>query len=406
MDLPMDQDKLKNLIANFMPEKLQGDEIEPFIQQLRKNLIEQALQGEMDAHLGYDRYERHSSTNSRNGCSKKTLKTEKGPIPISVPRDREGSFEPQIIPKGQTRTGVLDDQIISLYSKGMSTREISETIKELYDVDVSATLISNVTNRIINDVVEWQNRPLDPVYPIVFMDCIVVKVRDNQRVINRAIFVALGINLSGNKELLGLWLAENEGAKFWLSVLTELKNRGVEDILIACVDGLKGFPEAIGAVYPETQVQLCVVHMVRNSMRFVSWKDYKSVASQLKTIYQSPTEKQALAALEQFEADWKDKYPIIAEQWRRHWEHLITMFNYPDDIRRVIYTTNTIESLNSVIRKATTRHKMFPNDEAALKVVYLAIGAASKKWTKPIKNWRLALNRFSIEFGERITKYL
>lgn len=402
----MDQNKLKDLIANFPTGQLQSDEIEPFIQQMRKHLIEQALQGEMDAHLGYDRYERHSCTNSRNGSSKKTLKTEKGPIPISVPRDRDGSFEPKIVPKGQTRTGVLDDQIITLYSKGMSTREISETIKELYDVDVSATLISNVTNRIIDEVVQWQNRPLDPVYPIVFMDCIVVKVRDNQRVINKAIFVALGINLSGNKELLGLWMAENEGAKFWLSVLTELKNRGVEDILIACVDGLKGFPEAIGAVYPDTHVQLCVVHMVRNSMRFVSWKDYKRVAAQLKTIYQAPTEQQALEALDQFEADWKDKYPVIAEQWRRHWEHLITMFNYPDDIRRVIYTTNAIESLNSVIRKATTRHKMFPNDEAALKVVYLAIGAASKKWTMPIRNWRLALNRFSIEFGDRITKHL
>ena len=319
---------------------------------------------------------------------------------------RDGSFEPQIVPKGQTRTGVLDDQIIALYSKGMSTREISETIKELYDVDVSATLISNVTGRVINEVIQWQNRPLDAVYPVVFMDCIVVKVRDNQRVVNKAIFVALGINLSGNKELLGLWLAENEGAKFWLSVLTELKNRGVEDILIACIDGLKGFPEAIEAVYPNTQVQLCVVHMVRNSMRFVSWKDYKRVAAQLRTIYQAVTEQQALEALEQFEADWKDKYPVIAEQWRRHWDHLITMFSYPEDIRRVIYTTNAIESVNSVIRKATTRHKMFPNDEAALKVVYLAIDAASKKWTMPIRNWRLALNRFSIEFGDRITKYL
>lgn len=230
--------------------------------------------------------------------------------------------------------------------------------------------------------------------------------RDNRRVLNKAIFVAMGINLSGNKELLGLWLAENEGAKFWLSVLTEFKNRGVEDILIACIDGLKGFPEAIEAVYPNTQVQLCVVHMVRNSMRFVSWKDYKRVAAQLRSIYQAATEQQALEALEQFDADWKDKYPVIAEQWCRHWDHLITMFNYPEDIRRVIYTTNAIESVNSVIKKATTRHKMCPNDEAALKVVYLAIDAASKKWTMPIRNWRLALNRFSIEFGDKITKYL
>ena len=267
----------------------------------------------------------------------------------------------------------------------MSTRGISETTKELYDVDVSATLISNVTGRVINEVIQWQNRPLDVVYPVVFMDCIVVKVRENQRVVNKAIFVALGINLSGNKELLGLWLAENEGVKFWLSVLTELKNRGVVEILIACIDSLKGFPEVIEAVYPNTQVQLCVVHMVCNSMCFVSWKDYKRVAAQLRTICQATTEQQALEALEQFEVDWKDKYPVIAEQWRRHWDHLITMFNYPEDIRRVIYTTNAIESVNSVIR-ATTRHKMFPNDEAALKVVYLAIDAASKKWTMPIRN--------------------
>lgn len=258
----------------------------------------------------------------------------------------------------------------------------------------------------INEVIQWQNRPLDPIYPIVYMDCIVVKVKDNQRVINKAIFVALGINMQGNKELLGLWMAENEGAKFWLSVLTELKNRGVEEILIACVDGLKGFPEAIQAVYPEALIQLCIIHMVRNSMRFVSWKDYKAVATQLKAVYQAPTEQQALQALEQFEKDWQDKYPVIAEMWYRNWDNLITMFNYPEDIRRVIYTTNAIESVNSSIRKATTRHKMFPNDEAALKVVYLAITEASKKWTMPIRNWRLALNRFTIEFGDRVAKFL
>lgn len=387
MDLPMNQDKIKDFVDNFPAEKLQSDEIESFIQQMRKRLIEQALQGEMDAHLGYDRYVHSSGSNSHNDSSKKILKTEKGPIPISVPRDRESSFEPQIVPKGQTRTGVLDDQIIHLYCKGMSTREISQTIKELYDVDVSATLISNVTNRVINEVIQWQNRPLDPIF---YMDCIVVKVTDNQRVINKAIFVALGINIQGNKELLALWMAENEGAKFWLSVLTELKNQGVEEILIACVDGLKGFPEAIQAVYPEAPIQLCIVHMVRNAMRFVSWKEYKAVVAQLKAVYQAPTEQQALQALEQFEKDWQDKYPVITEMWHRNWDNLITVFNYPDDIRRVIYTTNAIESVNSYIRKATTRHKMFPNDEAALKVVYLAITEASKKWTMPIRNWRLA----------------
>ena len=287
----------------------------------------------------------------------------------------------------------------------MSTREITETIKNIYQIDVFPTLVSFVTASVIDDVRQWQNRQLDPIYPIVFMDGIVVKVRDGQRMTNKTIHVVLGISLQGKKELLGLWIAENEGAKFWLGILTELKNRGLKDILIACVDGLKGFPEAIEAVYPQTAVQLCIVHMVRNSLKTVSWKEYKEVTEQLKTIYQAVNEQEALANLEQFKQDWP-QYPRITELWERNWARIATMFSYEGDIRRVIYTTNAIESVNSVIRKATHRHKMFPNDDAALKVVWLAIMESSKKWTMPIQHWKSALNRLCIEFGERVSDYL
>ena len=320
-------------------------------------------------------------------------------------RDREGSFEPRLIQKGQTRSGVLDSQVISLYSKGMTTREITATIREMYDVDISPTLVSHITDCIMEDVCQWQTRPLESLYPVIFMDGIVVKVRDGQRIVNRTVHIVLGINLQGKKELQGLWMSDNEGAKFWLGILTELKNRGLQDILIACVDGLKGFPEAIEAVYPKTAVQLCIVHMVRNSLRTVSWKDYKQVTSQLKTVYQAVNEQEALANLELFEKDWP-QYPRIAEMWRRNWVRIATMFSYEGDIRRVIYTTNAIESVNSVIRKATHRHKMFPGDDAALKVVWLAIMESSKKWTMPIQHWKSALDRFCIEFGERVSAYL
>jgi transposase-like protein len=276
----------------------------------------------------------------------------------------------------------------------------------MYGADVSATLISKVTNAVIEQVVEWQSRPLDAVYPIVYLDCIVVKIRQDKRVINKSVYLALGVNMEGHKELLGLWLAENEGAKFWLSVLTELHNRGVKDILIACVDGLKGFPDAINTTYPETHVQLCIVHMVRNSMKFVPWKDYKSVAADLKLIYQSATEEEALMALEHFSETWDEKYPQISRSWRAHWHNLNTLFNYPQDIRKAIYTTNAIESLNSVIRKAIKKRKLFPTDDSAKKVIYLAIQDASKRWTMPIRNWKLALNRFMIEFEDRLVDYI
>ncbi|GAA5444766.1 IS256 family transposase ISAs3 [Microbulbifer sp. NBRC 101763] len=299
----------------------------------------------------------------------------------------------------------MDDQILSLYAKGMSTRDIVDTFKEMYGADVSATLVSKVTEQVLGAVTEWQNRSLDQVYPIVYLDCIVLKIRQNKRVINKAMYVALGVNMEGQKELLGLWLAETEGAKFWLSVLTELKNRGLEDILIVCVDGLKGFPEAIAAEYPDAKVQLCIVHMIRNSLKYVSWKDYKAVTAGLKEIYTAATEPAAQAARERFSESWDDIYPQISKSWATHWANLITLFEYPPEIRKVIYTTNAIESLNSVIRKATKQRKVFPSDESAMKVVYLAMQGASKKWTMPIRNWKPALNRFMIEFGERLTDY-
>jgi len=354
------------------------EELGELTKTLRKAILEAALGGEITEHLGYEKHsvDGNGSGNSRNGKSKKILKGDHGEVELA------------------------------LYAKGMSTRDIVATFKELYDADISPALVSRGTDQVLTHVQQWQNRELDPIYPIVYLDCIVLKIRENQRVIKRSMYVALGVNLEGHKELLGLWLADTEGAKFWLSVLTELRNRGVEDILIACVDGLKGFPEAIASEYPQTQVQLCIVHMVRNSLRFVPWKDYKAVTAELKTIYQANTEELALQQLDSLEKNWGEQYPQIIKSWRDNWENVATLFHYPPDIRKAIYTTNAIESLNSVIRKATKQRKVFPTNQSAMKVVYLAITAASKKWTMPIRNWKPALNRFTIEFGERITAYL
>ena len=381
-------------------------DLSDFSNMLKKITVEAALNAELDNHLGYDKHQPYNGNNNRNGYSRKTLITEDGEFQVDVPRDRDSSFEPQIVKKHQTRLTAMDDKIHCLYAKGMTTREIVATFKEMYDADVSPTLISKVTNAVIEQVIEWQSRPLDAIYPIVYLDCIVVKVRQDKQVINKSIYLALGVNLEGHKELLCMWLSENEGAKFWLGILTELQNRGVKDILIACVDGLKGFPDAIQTVYPQTQIQLCIVHMVRNSVKFVPWKDYKPVTVDLKRIYQSVTEEEALLALDQFADRWDDKYPQISRSWRNCWTNLNTLFNYPEDIRKAIYTTNAIESLNSVIRKAIKKRKLFPTDDAAKKVVYLAIQQASKKWTMPIRDWKTALNRFMIEFEDRLTDYV
>ena len=381
-------------------------DLNEFSEMLTKVTVEAALNAELDDHLGYSKHEKADTDNSRNGFSSKTLQTKEGQFELNTPRDRDGSFEPELVKKNQRRFTLMDDKILFLYAQGQSTREIVDAFQELYGADISAGLVSKVTNAVIDQVVEWQSRPLDAVYPIVYLDCIVLKIRQDKQVINKSIYLALGVNLEGHKELLGMWLSENEGAKFWLNVLTELQNRGVKDILIACVDGLKGFPDAINTAFPDTQIQLCIVHMVRNSMKFVPWKDYKAVTRDLKQIYQSATEEEALLALEEFGERWDEKYPQISKSWHNHWENLNTLFNYPPDIRKAIYTTNAIESLNSVIRKATKKRKLFPTDDSAKKVIYLAIREASKKWTMPIRNWKPALNRFIIEFEDRLTDYI
>ncbi|MGE4686835.1 IS256 family transposase [Yersinia enterocolitica] len=402
----MDEKKLKALAAELAKGLKTEADLNAFSRMLTKLTVETALNAELTDHLGHEKNAPKSGSNTRNGYSSKTLLCDDGEIALNTPRDRENTFEPQLIKKNQTRITQMDSQILSLYAKGMTTREIVATFKEMYDADVSPTLISKVTDAVKEQVTEWQNRPLDTLYPIVYLDCIVVKVRHGGSVMNKAVFLALGINTEGQKELLGMWLAENEGAKFWLNVLTELKNRGLQDILIACVDGLKGFPDAINSVYPQTHIHLCIIHMVRNSLKYVSWKDYKAVTGGLKTVYQAPTEEAALMALDTFAGAWDDKYPQISKSWRAHWENLNTFFGYPPDIRKAIYTTNAIESLNSVIRSAIKKRKVFPTDDSVRKVIYLAIKDASKKWSMPIQNWRLAMSRFIIEFGDRLSDHL
>jgi len=408
MSRMMDQEKLKALAEELAKDLKTPEDLNALSAQLTKITVEAALKAELNNHLGYTKHDvsGRNRGNSRNGYTSKTLKGDHGEIELQTPRDRHSTFEPQLVKKGQTRITGMDDQILSLYARGMTTRDIVATFDEMYGAEISPGLVSQVTNSVMERVLEWQNRPLDAVYPIVYLDCIVLKVRQDKRVINKAIYLALGIDLEGHKELLGMWIAETEGAKFWLSVLTELQNRGVKHMLIACVDGLSGFPEAINTCFPEAKIQLCIVHMVRNSLKFVPWKDYKAVTADLKRIYQSMTEQEANLELDQFAEQWDDKYPQISRSWRKHWHNLNTLFDYPEDIRKVIYTTNAIESLNSVIRKSVKNRKLFPSDDAAMKVVYLAIQAASKKWTMPIRNWKPALNRFIIEFEEQISPYI
>lgn len=381
------------------------DDITAIQQELFRQTLETCLKAELDNHLGYSKHspKGYNSGNSRNGYSSKTLKTKDGELEVQTPRDRNGTFEPALIPKNQTRLPNFSSQILTFYAKGMTTEDITQTLEELYGIEISRTLVSQVTEAVIERVTEWQARPLDGVFPILYLDCIVVKIRQDKRVINKAVYLALGVNLEGKKELLGMWISENEGAKFWLSVLTELKNRGVQDVLVACVDGLTGFPDAITAVFPKTQVQLCIVHLIRNSLRYVSWKDKKSVVADLKQIYQSVTEQEAALELERFAQRWDGQYPSISRSWREHWSNIIPFFEYPKEIRKVIYTTNAIESLNSVIRKATEARKIFPNDNAALKVIFLATEQAAKKWTMPIRDWKAAINQFMIMFPDRLS---
>lgn len=395
---------LKELLEGYKkPEDLLGPE--GLLKKLTAALVEKALSAEMAEHLGYEKHEvsGRGSGNSRNGTSEKTLKTESGEMPIEVPRDRNGSFEPQLVKKHQTHFDGFDEKIISMYARGMTVREIQGHLHELYGVEVSPDLISRVTSAVIEEVKAWQGRPLEAVYPIVYLDALVIKVRDQGTVTNKSAYLAIGVNMAGNKEVLGLWLEDTEGAKFWLKILTEVKNRGVLDILILCCDGLKGFPEAIEAVFPKATIQTCIVHMIRNSIRFVTWKDQKAVAAALKPIYGAQTEVLAEAALTAFESSALGaRYPMIAKSWRSNWQRVIPFLAFPRDIRRVIYTTNAIESLNFSLRKIIKSRGHFPNEEAATKLLYLALVRAEQKWTRPIWKWKDALNQFAVHFEGRL----
>ena len=375
------------------------------LKQLTRRFYSRALDAEMDEHLGYKKNDNagDNSGNSRNGYTTKTVITEDNDtIEIQVPRDRNSTFDPVIIPKHEKRTPLFNDQIISMYSFGMSTRDIQRHLQQVYGVEVSPETISNITESVMADVREWQNRPLEKSYPILFLDALRVNSRQDGKNINKALYVALAINWEGRKEVLGLWLADTEGAKFWMSVLTDIKNRGTEDILIACMDGLTGFPDAVKAVFPNTHIQHCIVHMIRNSTKFVSYKDLKAVCRDLKEVYSAVNAGSGHEALEEFGKKWNDKYPMIQASWERNWNNLTEFFNYPEDIRRAIYTTNAIESLNFSLRKVTRNKSSFPDDDSIYKVMYLAIKNASARWTMSIKDWGLAVNQFAILFDGRV----
>ncbi len=395
---------LDELIRDYKnPEDLLGEN--GLLKQLTKALLERAMNAELTHELGFERHDKSSlkeNGNRRNGTSSKTVKSKHGVIALDIPRDRSSEFEPVIIKKHQRRFDGFDDAILSLYSRGLSTRDIKAHLEEIYGVEVSPDLISSVTEAVIEEVREWQTRPLESVYPIVYLDALRVKIRYDGTVQNRCIYLAIGVKTDGKKETLGLWAAENEGAKFWLSVLTELSNRGVKDIFIACVDGLKGFTEAIESVFPNTITQLCIVHQIRNSLSYISYKDRKAVVSDLKPIYTAITEDEALFALELFGEKWNAKYPLIAKSWNANWQRINPMFALPKEIRRAVYTTNVIESLNYSLRKITKTRAAFPNEEAALKLLYLGLQNASKKWTMPIQNWSLAMNQMAILFEGRM----
>jgi len=396
------QEIIDELLKDYKtPEDLLGDA--GIFKALKKALLERALSAELSEHLGYEKDDPQGRNlgNSRNGHGSKKLTGDDGTMTLVVPRDRDASFEPQIVKKGQRRFDGFDDKIISMYARGMTVREIRGHLEELYGVDVSPDLISRVTDEVMDEVRDWQVRPLDEVYPIIIFDALRVKIRDEGIVRNKAVYLALGFTVDGHKEVPGLWIEQTEGAKFWLKVMTELRNRGVADVFIAVVDGLKGFPEAITAVFPETSVQTCIVHMIRNSLNFVGWKERKAVAADLKTVYRAANADEAMLRLDEFDAKWGDKYPPIAQCWRRNWEQVIPFFAYPDSVRKIIYTTNAIESLNMSLRKIIKNRGHFPNDDAATKLLYLALRNAAKKWTMPPRTWKQALNQFAVLFPDR-----
>ncbi len=394
------------LIDELLSGKSGAAAIQGLIEQFTKTVLERALAGELTHHLGYEKHAKQNTGNSRNGHSSKTLKTKQGELEIAIPRDRQATFEPQIIAKQQTRWEGFDELILSLYSRGLTTREIQSHLEEIYGVEVSPDFISTVTNAVQEEVKVWRHRPLEAVYPVVWFDALNIKIRHQNQVQLRAVYVALALNLQGRKEVLGLWSNEAEGAKFWLQIATDLQSRGVKDILIACVDGLKGLPEALTSVFPKTQVQLCLVHLVRFSLSYVGYKERKAVAADLKKIYQSPNEEAAAQALDEFEAKWGEKYPTIVKSWRTNWERICPLFSYPAEIRKVVYTTNAIESLNMSLRKIIKNRAAFPSEEAAYKLLYLALQNIEKKWTMPIQDWARALNQLAILFDGRLSIHL
>lgn len=400
MELTEEDRLIKELLANYQgAEDLIGTN--GLLKRLTKKLVEGALGAEMTHRLGYEKHQGQGGGNARNGSSPKTLKGDFGEVEIAVPRDRSGSFEPQIVAKHQRRFTGFDDKILSMYARGMSTREIQGHLAEIYQVEVSPSLISEVTDAVIEEVKTWQNRPLEPLYPVIFLDALIVKMRQDGRVENRAVYVAVSIDLEGQKDVLGLWTSANEGAKFWMQVLTDLKNRGLRDVFIVCVDGLKGFPQAIEAVFPQAQVQLCIVPLTRASLNYVGWKERKTVAADLKTIYRASTAEQAELALEAFAAKWDARYPTIATLWQRHWQLVIPFFAFPHEVRRIIYTTNAVESLNMSLRKIIKTRGSFPSEEAALKLLFLALRNVADRW-ETVQHWKAALTRFTVLWDDRI----
>lgn len=379
------------------------------IKKIIKTSVEGMLDAELTGHLGYEKYSKSgkNSGNNRNGKTRKTLKNDNGEIEIAVPRDRNGSFDPIIVKKYERTFGPIEDKIISMYAKGMTTRDIQSHVQEFYGLDISASLVSQITDKIIDLAKEWHNRPLEQIYPIVFFDAIHYKVTWEGRVKNKAAYTCLGLDMTGKKDLLGLWVGESEGANFWLNVLTELKNRGVTDILIACVDGLKGFPDAINTVFPKTEIQLCIIHLIRNTLKYIASKDKKNFTKELRTVYTAPTDEAALLALDKLEDTWGKKYAPAIKVWRSNWTHASTFFKYPDEIRRIIYTTNAVEAVHRQFRKVTKSKSIFPNDEALKKMLFLAYRDLSKKWTvMPVQNWAIAFSHLSIVFEERLNYFI
>ena len=387
---------------SFLKQFKSGEELESFLSQLQKRAVEKMLEGEMDAHLGYDKHQTSTNINSRNGYSSKKLKNAYGEAEIQVPRDRDGSFKPVLVPKRKSMAEGVENIIISMYAKGMSNQDIEEQIRELYDIYVSTSTISRVTNAVTEDITAWRNRPLDPLYLIVWMDGISFKVRENSKVVNKTVYIAVGLKTNGLKEILGLWLGRNESSAFWMGVLTDLKARGVEDILITATDNLNGFTETIKACFPQSVTQICVVHQIRNACRYVVWKDRKAFARDMREIYTAPTKDAAWAALNDFSKKWETKYAYAIRSWRDNWDELTVFFDYPAEIRRIIYTTNLIENLNGKIRKYTKNKLSFPTDDAVMKSVYLAVMESSKKWTMPIRDWGIILNSFLLIFENRV----